>query len=53
MYDDHADEDRDDGMTEADLAAYYADMEDAPYDLPTVEDVLDMAVRLGLDGVPF
>jgi hypothetical protein len=40
-------------ISQADWEAYHADMQAIPMDLPTPEEVLEMAKSLGLDEPPF
>jgi hypothetical protein len=40
-------------ISQADWEAYHADMQMIPMDLPTPEEVLEMARSLGLDEPPF
>jgi hypothetical protein len=40
-------------ISQADWEAYHADMQTIPMDLPTPEEVLEMARTFGLDEPPF
>jgi len=40
-------------ISQADREAYHVDMQSLPTDLPTPEEVLEMARSLGLDEPPF